>query len=244
MPFPLAHPAAVLPLRRLCPRRLNFPALVIGSLSPDVGYCFGNGDFSHTFFPGSLAFCLPVGLLMLAGFYTLRLPVVAMLPPRLERAFLPPCRRPVGPPFLIVLSILLGAWTHLLLDSIAHEDGWLVGRLPFLRRTVPLLWSGGIKGYDAVYASCTLCGVAWLAICYWRWIEMAVGSPTFTKPWVRRGFAFLFAVAILCVVMASRGKRCLIGIFPLGIMTVLLVLAFLVGTSVPFITSPGNKCER
>jgi hypothetical protein len=41
MPFPLAHPAAVLPLRRYCPKYLSFPVLIVGSLVPDVGYCLG-----------------------------------------------------------------------------------------------------------------------------------------------------------------------------------------------------------
>src|SRR6267142_2803077 len=71
MPFTLAHPAVVLPLRRFSPRVLSFPALVVGSITPDVGYCFGRlnvEEFSHSFV-GSLAFCLPVGLLMVAIFY-------------------------------------------------------------------------------------------------------------------------------------------------------------------------------
>src|SRR5437762_2617545 len=58
MPFPLAHPAAVLPLRRYCPRFLSFPALVIGSIAPDFGYCFGDlnvEDLSHRS-PGSPGF--------------------------------------------------------------------------------------------------------------------------------------------------------------------------------------------
>src|ERR1039458_6493774 len=77
MAFPLAHPAAVLPLRRYCPIWLSFPALVIGSLSPDAGYCLGDlggldwGTFSHGLL-GSVAFCLPVGIVMLALFYGLR----------------------------------------------------------------------------------------------------------------------------------------------------------------------------
>ena len=241
MPFPLAHPAAVWPLRRYCPRRFSFPALVIGSLSPDAGYCFGNGIFSHSFFPGSFAFCLPVGLVMLAGFYALRLPVVAILPARLKQAFLPACQRPAGSPFLIVLSLLIGAWTHLFLDSLTHEDGWLVERLPFLQKSAPLIWRSGLKGYEALYAGCTLFGVAWLAVCYWRWLEMAAGLPALTKPWVRRGFSFLFAFSILCAGMAGRGERRLIGGVPLGIITLLLVTAFLLGTARPFITSPANK---
>jgi len=59
MPFPVAHPAAVLPLRRYCPRYLSFPALVVGSLSPDLGYLFGHlhADwFSHRFWAGSFGF--------------------------------------------------------------------------------------------------------------------------------------------------------------------------------------------
>jgi hypothetical protein len=241
MPFPLAHPAAVLPLRRFCPRRLSFPALVVGSLTPDVGYCFGSGNYSHSFFPGTFAFCLPVGLLMLAAFYGLRLPVAATLPSRLKQAFLPPCQRPVGSLFLIVLSLLIGTWTHLFLDSLSHWDGWLSVHLPLLQDSVPILWRIGFRGYDLLYAGFTLFGIAWLAVSYWRWLEMAVGSPTLTKPWVRWGFAFLLALSILCVVMASRGQRRFIGNFRLGIITLSLVVVFLVATARPFITSQADK---
>ncbi len=244
MPFPLAHPAAVLPLKRYCPRRLNFPALVIGSLSPDAGYCFGNSDFSHTFFPGSFAFCLPVGLLMLACFYALRWPLVAILPGRLKQAFLPSCQRPVGSLFLIVPSLLIGAWTHIFLDSLTHSDGWMVGHLLFLQKPVPLMWTGGIKGYEALYLGCTFFGVAWVAICYWGWLATAAGSPTLAKPWVRRGFSILFAVVILCAAAASRGQRRLIGDLPLAIITLVLMIAFLAGTAAPLLTAPANKSKN
>ena len=63
MPFPLAHPAAVLPFRRYCPHWLNFTALLVGSVSPDLGYLFGPlkvDVLSHTL-AGSVLFCLPAG---------------------------------------------------------------------------------------------------------------------------------------------------------------------------------------
>src|ERR1039458_366285 len=113
MAFPLAHPAAVLPLRRYCPRWLSFPALVIGSLSPDAGYCLGNlggldwGTFSHGML-GSVAFCLPVGVVLLALFYGLRAPVIRMLPAPYQQAFLPLCWRPPGSPSAVVISRLSG----------------------------------------------------------------------------------------------------------------------------------------
>jgi hypothetical protein len=98
MPFPLAHPAAVLPLKRYCSRWLNFPALVIGSLVPDAAYLSRSDDISslsHQLF-GSLVFGLPVGFLMLAVLYALRLPAVDMLPNSGRRLFLTLCRRPIG----------------------------------------------------------------------------------------------------------------------------------------------------
>src|ERR1700685_2244171 len=105
MPFTFAHPAAILPLRRFCPRFFSFPALVIGSLCPDAGYCFGTldmDDFSHSL-KGSIEFCLPVGVVMLGFFYGLRLPVVEMLPERHRKFFLPLCRRPIGSPLTVII---------------------------------------------------------------------------------------------------------------------------------------------
>jgi hypothetical protein len=55
MPWTFAHAAAVLPLRRCCPRRLHFPALVIGSLTPDFGRKHRASKarrFINRYFPG------------------------------------------------------------------------------------------------------------------------------------------------------------------------------------------------
>ena len=152
MPFPLAHPAAVLPLRRFCPRHLNFPALIIGSITPDVGYAFGHlklENFSHRPLAGPFGFCLPVGLLLVLGLYLFRLPVVRLLPARLQRAFLPLCQQPVGSPFLVAVSLLLGAFTHELLDALTHPEDWLVHYLPGLLGPVPGL--GKFAGLCATY---------------------------------------------------------------------------------------------
>ena len=49
------------PLRRFCPERLSFAALVIGSMSPDFGYYFRQfplAHFAHTAL-GTLTVCLP-----------------------------------------------------------------------------------------------------------------------------------------------------------------------------------------
>ena len=233
MPFPLAHPAAILPLRRYCPRYLSFPALIIGSLSPDAGYFSGHfrlGEFSHRLLAGSFGFCLPAGLLLVLVFYIARLPVVGILPSSYRRVFLPLCQRPAGSPFLIVISLLIGTWTHLFLDSFTHPDGWLVERLPVLQTPVLPLGQHRLMVCEVLYAGCTFAGVAWLAFCYLRWLEKATGSPAPTPRGMKWGCALLLASSILFIALASRGTHQLIGLVPAGSMAVLLVIGFLLAT--------------
>ena len=233
MPFPVAHPAAILPLRRYCPRYLSFPALIAGSLSPDFGYLLSDRQmdrFSHRFWAGSFGFCLPTGLLLVLLFYVLRSPTVKMLPARWQEVLLPPCRSPAGSLFPIMVSVLIGAWTHIVLDSITHGDGWLVERLAFLQSTLP--WAGNrrLAVYAALYAGCTFAGAAWVAIHYLRWLERCLGAPGLRRPGRKWSWALSFAGGILLVAEASREPSQMIGIIPAGLMTVLLVVGFVGAT--------------
>jgi len=160
MPFPLAHPAAVLPLKRLWPLRFDFVALMIGSLLPDmaytiddlnkfsrtVSYVFGPAaenltwvknawdwdDFSHTFL-GSVAFCLPLGQLLLVAFFSLRSAFVRTLPKPHRDALLPLCVGSRGSWPTCTYSLLAGIWTHIGWDSLTNGDRWLGQHWAFLR---------------------------------------------------------------------------------------------------------------
>ncbi len=170
MPFPLAHPAAVLPLKRYCPRVLNFPALIIGSLVPDAGYGFGAlqvENFSHDL-RGLFGFSLPVGLLLVAGVYWLRARIVPVLPERLQRVLLPESWQPVGSPLSVVLSILLGSATHLFLDDFTHKDGWIVQRLPFLLASLGTFAGRSVRVCTLLWYGCSFIGVAWVTLAYNR----------------------------------------------------------------------------
>src|ERR1041385_6474131 len=122
MPFTLAHPAAVLPLRRFAPRWLCFPGLVVGAVVPDAGYAVGLDFYSHSWI-GSVIFSLPVGMVMLILFYWLRGPASRWLPSRQRELFQPLCRSNPGPWYGIIASLLIGAWTHLVWDSFTHKYG-------------------------------------------------------------------------------------------------------------------------
>src|SRR5512146_7584 len=125
MPFPLAHPAAVLPLRRLCRRWLSFPALVAGSFSPDLSYLLSRwhvDELAHRPFAG-LLFSVPAGLLLVAGLL-IGLRLARLATPQYfgdgaadfrpavvsGRSWLLSC-------LVLVLSLALGAATHVAWDS-------------------------------------------------------------------------------------------------------------------------------
>ncbi len=187
MPFTLAHPAAVLPLRHWCPRPLSFPALVAGSLSPDAGYCLGHSDldvFSHSF-AGSVVFCLPVGVLLLAVFHVFRSYAVRDLPARAKEnvrdlsmfaptvAFSPVIVRPrwkllsgAASAAVVVLSILVGAWTHIMWDSFTNNEGWVGARVPALQTPLLLLAGHQVRICHLLWYACSFAGVAWLWLAY------------------------------------------------------------------------------
>lgn len=173
MPFTLAHPAAVLPLKRFCPRHLSFGGLVVGSIVPDTAYLFENfklDTFSHTFV-GSLGYGLPVGLLMAWLFYGLRRKAVEWLPKTRQSLLMPMCLHPAPPLIFLAISILLGAWTHLLWDSFTHKNGWLVQQVPLLQIQVLQLGRHQLFLCQALGYASSFAGVAWLFLAYEKWLQ-------------------------------------------------------------------------
>lgn len=183
MPFTFCHPLAVVPLRRFCPGRLNFAALVIGSMSPDFGYYilqFRAAGFAHTFL-GTLAICLPSGLVALAVFHGLRRPLCYMLPRRHRLALMPgPGRRawPGGRAICAAaLSVLLGAWTHVIWDAFTHDRGWLAGQWPILQATMIEIAGTQLSTAYILQQSSTLFGGLALVILYYDWLAGRPPTP-------------------------------------------------------------------
>jgi Domain of unknown function (DUF4184) len=124
MPFTLAHPAVVLPLRVIFGRVVVLPALVIGSMAPDFVYFVPmgiHGGTSHSL-KGLFLFCLPVGFLVYWVFQLwLRLPLTSLLPKSVQNRMKPETENIALRDIPIVLgSLLTGAMTHVLRDSFTH----------------------------------------------------------------------------------------------------------------------------
>ena len=166
----------MLPLRR----RLVFSALVIGAMAPDFHYFLGlriDATRSHSL-AGAFYFCLPVALVTLWLFHRILKPAMISLAPEWHQArlarFAAPFRFGPGKRFaVILLSLLVGTFSHLLWDSFTHNHGWVVKQFPVLRTVVWRQVAGGRPVYALLQHASSLVGMAILAIAYRRWARAA-----------------------------------------------------------------------
>ncbi len=232
MPFPLAHPAAVLPLRRYCPRWLSFPALGIGSLCPDMGYAFGGLNvqkFSHQLI-GGIVFGLPAGLLALWLFHRARSLVVRYLPESYQRILLPLCQRPLGSPLILVVSLLIGIEMHLLLDSFTHKDGWMTEHLAILQFPLFLHGHRTLRVCHVLWYLCSFTGIVWVCLVYQRWWARVAAFSARTSGGAQLGNAILLASAVMFLSVGHHLTRHWSVSFVEGAFTLLVLVVFVLRT--------------
>lgn len=172
MPFTPAHPAAVIPLRRVLGRFAVTSALVIGSIMPDSAYFLPfpiRRGVSHSV-PALFWYCVPVGLAGYLLFHlVLKRPLVSLLPAALANRLGPTVSAarllPPVPWSAVVVSLLIGAITHLIWDTFTHRGHPTVEALGFLR--VRLFSVGGYRvfGYRLLQHVSTVLGM--YAVVWW-----------------------------------------------------------------------------
>lgn len=192
MPFTISHTAAIIPFYR---KPFVLSALIVGSMSPDFLYFLPfvpNIELTHTL-EGLFVFCLPASLGVLFVYHNLiKQPLVALLPlsiqSRLQRflkafSFLPP-----GVFISIVVSALLGAFTHIAWDSFTHVHGQAVLAIPLLARPVFTLMGETIHLYKLLQYLSSIIG--FLLVFIWcvnliRQEESAdLSESSAEKPWL------------------------------------------------------------
>lgn len=138
MPFTFSHAVAVLPF--LKNKKLSASALIVGSFSPDLEYFFRmkmQSEISHTLL-GIFILDLPLGLLVLFLFHAfvkqnLLTNVPSYIQSRTQELqssnWILYCKQNSG---LVIISFVLGAFSHLVWDSMTHYDGYVVRHFDFL----------------------------------------------------------------------------------------------------------------
>ncbi|SET43831.1 DUF4184 family protein [Thorsellia anophelis] len=138
MPWTFSHPAAVIPIARICNGKVPAIGLVVGSCSPDFGYYLNTWDIatrSHSFVH-SLYIALPICLILIAIFSTLRDGVLQLLPKiysQVFEKFIPQ----IGIPkfrnlFFMVVAIVIGIYSHIIWDSFTHNPKYFRDWWPFI----------------------------------------------------------------------------------------------------------------
>jgi hypothetical protein len=144
MPFTFAHPAAVLPF--LKSKRISWSGILLGSMMPDFEYFLRlrlSGEFGHTWW-GILYFNLPVGLLLILTFHGIvKEPLVRNSPTFLKQRWEELSKLDFWGFFrsrwyVVLYSLVIGAFTHVLWDSFTHNSTIIVNSLTFLKTPVSL----------------------------------------------------------------------------------------------------------
>ena len=144
MPFTFSHPAIVLPLKYFPNKWFSLTGLVIGSLAPDFEYFLRmriKSNFSHTL-EGFFWFDLPLAILLAFIFHNIvRNSLILNLPKFLKSRFSDFTHFNWNTYFksnwlVVIISILIGVFSHIFWDSFTHDDGYFVSKIPFLQTSI------------------------------------------------------------------------------------------------------------
>lgn len=149
MPFTFSHPAIVLPLAYLPKRWFSMTGLVIGSLAPDFEYFIRmkiSSVYSHTI-AGLFWFDLPLVIVLSFLFHNIvRNSLIDNLPLFLKSRFIVFKSLNWNLYFkknssVVIISILIGSFSHLFWDNFTHKHGYFVERISLLSKDVSLFGS-------------------------------------------------------------------------------------------------------
>jgi hypothetical protein len=212
MPWTFAHPAAILPLRRFCPAPLDFSALVIGSMIPDLGYYLFRSNLArlaHSFL-GSILVSIPAGLALWIMFHLLRKPLCFVLPQPHRGALAAFAVTPLSlsPRALMAagVSVLLGAWTHIVWDSFTHNT-WVVKQLPLIRESVFQLNNVEFPWYFLLQHLSTVVGATILIAAYCSWLRLHRGAATDSSTGADDRWRYLLLVAVVALALVIAVPR-------------------------------------
>ncbi|MFT2010139.1 DUF4184 family protein [Pontibacter sp. 13R65] len=240
MPFTFSHPAIVLPLQRLG-SRVSLTGLVIGSMAPDFEKLLKMGPgntYSHTIV-GVFWFSLPVSILLALLFHlVVRNALIDSLPHILRSRFYQFKSFDWVAHFnkhykTIVVSVLIGAFSHLLWDAFTHKHSFVADMVPMLKfkYRIGIMW---MPVYLLLQLISSLGGLLYIMYEVYRLPKFpAVPAPAFS-PWLYWGIVVLVASVVF-------GIRYWIEISHVMEFIFSVLAAFLVGLILAPLLIPGKK---
>jgi Domain of unknown function (DUF4184) len=242
MPFTFSHPAIVLPAKFLPNRLFSMTGLLVGSTAPDFEYFIRmnvQSIYSHTV-AGIFYFDLPVGLALCFIFHNIvRNEFIDHLPAFIRSRFLNLKSFNWNQIFkktwfVVSLSIIVGAASHIFWDSFTHETGYFVSKIPFLRQQIQFARLQ-IPVYNIMQHLSSLVGFLIISIFVWEMPETKNDHLT------RKPNYWIYVFGITAAVILAK---LIIGFNFVNYGTVILtaISAFLIGiTLTPFLLKKITK---
>ncbi|PNK61148.1 DUF4184 family protein [Psychrobacter sp. FDAARGOS_221] len=205
MPFTFSHPAIVLPLRKtkLFGYPLSLTGLIVGSLTPDFEYFLTmkiQSVYGHTVL-GVLWFCLPLGLILCLLFQLLiKGPLIDNSPYWVQARLVTLRQFDWWPYFkrhwlMVGLSIIIGAYSHLLWDAFTHRHAFFTQQLALDRALFYLPVNDSAIGiYKVLQHASTVIGAGVIAVYFLR---LPVHPIRYHPPSMR--FWLSMALISLCI---------------------------------------------
>jgi hypothetical protein len=230
MPFTFSHPALILPASYLPQRFYSLTGLIIGSMTPDFEYFIRmtvGSIYSHTYW-GVLYFDLPVGIAISFIFNDIvRNQLIDHLPVQLRERFWDLKNFCWNSFFksswlIVIISIMVGAVSHIFWDDFTHPLGYFVKHSPFLRHKIHF---GGLQVpvYNILQTLSSLIGG--IIVCYFIW-RLPKCTVDFTR---RKDYYWLFVAIIIILVMTVR-FLCGLKLARYGNVVVSMISAFFIAT--------------
>jgi hypothetical protein len=212
MPVTVAHTVAAIALRRPLGRAGVLSALVIGSITPDVPLFLPfpmPRNVSHGF-QGLLTFCLPAGILIYFVYrQVVAQPLRDLGPPAIQRRlpwpWMPP---PAVWTWPVLLSLVVGALTHLVWDNFTHGGAPVVRLLPALETRLFTVSGYTAYVFSVLQHASSAGGTLALALWGWYWYRHApqvsrVAGGGLSPPARRLVLVAIAGVVLIAVVIGS-----------------------------------------
>ncbi|MVP02599.1 DUF4184 family protein [Paenibacillus lutrae] len=145
MPFTFAHPLYAGPLKLIFPRYLSLTGLILGSMSPDFEYFIALEPYRFIGHSVAGLFLQAIPLSILLAYvvhYILKIPLIDHLPATAQlenkaRGLLRDWKlNSLRKWFVFLLSVIIGFYSHVLLDAFTHGAGFFVSKFGILQSTI------------------------------------------------------------------------------------------------------------
>jgi uncharacterized membrane protein YhaH (DUF805 family) len=236
MPFTFSHPGAVLPLNYIKKRWISLSGLIAGSMVPDFEYFIRMRDkciYSHTWI-GLFWFDLPLGLLLIFTYHNIvRSSLIEHLPLGLKRRLWRYKYVRWNNIFksnwwAVLISILIGASSHLLWDRLTHKTNHVVNQISAIRAhnysDLPF------RPYYLLWELSSLIGGAIVLYSLWQLpVDKTVkASSDAQNYWLKVLIITIIIIAIKCVSHFTRFSIFDLAIIVMSAFLIAIILASLI----------------